>query len=138
MILLKCCTQYASKFGECSSGHRAGKAQFSFQSQRKAMPKNAQIIAQLHSSHTLIGEGDGTPLQSSCLENPMDGGAWWAAVHAVVKSWTQLSDFPFTSLSSTGEGNGNPLQCSCLENPMDRGAWWAAVCGVTQSQRPLK
>ena len=42
------------------------------------------------------GEGDGTPLQYSCLENPMDGGAWWAAVHGVVKSWTWLSDFPFT------------------------------------------
>ena len=35
-----------------------------------------------------IGEGDGTPLQYSCLENPMDGGAWWAAVHGVAKSWT--------------------------------------------------
>ena len=34
------------------------------------------------------GEGDGTPLQYSCLENPMDGGAWWAAVHEVAKSWT--------------------------------------------------
>ena len=44
----------------------------------------------------LIGEGDGTPLQYSCLENPMDGGAWWAAVHGVAKSWTQLSDFTFT------------------------------------------
>ena len=38
------------------------------------------------------GEGDGTPLQYSCLENPMDGGAWWAAVHGVAKSWTRLSD----------------------------------------------
>ena len=37
------------------------------------------------------------PLQYSCLENPMDGGAWWAAVHGVAKSWTQLSDFIFTS-----------------------------------------
>ena len=42
------------------------------------------------------GEGNGTPLQSSCLENPMDGGAWWAAVHGVAKSRTQLSDFTFT------------------------------------------
>ena len=41
-------------------------------------------------------EGNGTPLQYSCLENPMDGGAWWAAVHGVVKSRTQLSDFTFT------------------------------------------
>ena len=44
----------------------------------------------------LLGEGNGTPLQYSCLENPMDGGAWWAAVHGVAESWTQLSDFTFT------------------------------------------
>src|SRR5574342_360758 len=54
MILLKCCTQYASKFGKLSSGHRTGKGPFSFQSQRKAMPKNAQTTPQLHSSHTLV------------------------------------------------------------------------------------
>ena len=41
------------------------------------------------------GEGNGTPLQYSCLENPMDGGAWWAAVHGVAKSRTQLSNFTF-------------------------------------------
>ena len=45
--------QYASKFGKLSSGHRTGKGQFSFQSQRKAMPKNAQTTTQLHSSHML-------------------------------------------------------------------------------------
>ena len=44
----------------------------------------------------LIGEGDGTPLQYSCLENPMDGGAWWAAVHGVAKSQTQLSNITLT------------------------------------------
>ena len=43
-----------------------------------------------------FGEGNGTPLQYSCLENPMDGGAWWAAVHGAAKSRTQLSDFTFT------------------------------------------
>ena len=43
-----------------------------------------------------IGEGNGTPLQYSCLENPLDRGAWWAAVHGVAKSRTQLSDFTFT------------------------------------------
>ena len=42
------------------------------------------------------GEGDGTPLQYSCLENPMDGGAWWAAVRGVAKSRTRLNDFSFT------------------------------------------
>ena len=49
----KCCTQYASKFGKLSSGHRTGKRQFSFQSPKKAIPKNAQTTAQLHSPHTL-------------------------------------------------------------------------------------
>ena len=41
-------------------------------------------------------EGNGTPLQHSCLENPMDGGAWWTAVHGVSKSQTRLSNFTFT------------------------------------------
>ena len=48
---MKVLTQYASKFGKLSSGHRTGKGQFSFQSQRKAMPKNAQTTAQLHITH---------------------------------------------------------------------------------------
>ena len=43
-----------------------------------------------------LREGNGTPLQYSCLENPMDGGAWQAKVHGVAKSWTRLSDFTFT------------------------------------------
>ena len=49
-----------------------------------------------HFSLSCIGEGHGNPLQCSCLENPRDRGAWWAAVHGVTKSWTRLSDFTFT------------------------------------------
>ena len=79
------------------------------------------------------GEGNGTPLQYSCLENPMDGGAWWAAAHGVPKSRTERLHFHF-SLSRIGEGNGSPLQCSCLENPRDGGAWLAAIYGVAQSR----
>ena len=47
-------------------------------------------------SRCKLREGNGTPLQYSCLENSMDGGAWWAAVHGVAKSRKQLSDFTFT------------------------------------------
>ena len=83
---------------------------------------------------TQFGEGNGTPLQYSCLENPTNGGAWWAAVYGVT---TEQLHFHFL-LSYIGEGNGNPLQCSCLENPRDGGAWWAAVYGVAQSQTGLK
>ena len=45
-----------------------------------------------------IREGNSAPLQYSCLENPMDRGAWYATVHGVSKSWAQLSDFPFLFL----------------------------------------
>ena len=44
----------------------------------------------------ILGEGNGTPLQYSCLENPMDGGAWWAAVNGVAKSQTRRNDFTLT------------------------------------------
>ena len=78
------------------------------------------------------------PLRYSCLENPKDGGAWWAAVHGVTKlDMTERLHFHL-SLSCIGEGNGNPLQCSRLENPRDGGAWLAAVYGVTQNRTQLK
>ena len=81
-------------------------------------------------------EGNGNPLQYSCLEDPRDRGAWWAAVHRVAQSWTRLKRLSMQAC--TGEGNGNPLQCSCLENPRQRGAWWAAVYGLAQSRTRLK
>ena len=51
---------------------------------------------ELDMTEQLNREGNGTPLQYSCLENPMDRGAWKAAVHGVTEGWTQLSDFTFT------------------------------------------
>ena len=82
-------------------------------------------------------EGNGSPLQYSCLENPMDGGAWWAAVHGVAKSQMCLSDFIFTFLHWRRKWQPTP-ECSCLENPRDGGAWWAAIYGVAQSRTRLK
>ena len=81
-------------------------------------------------------EGTGTPLQY-CLENPMDGGAWWAAVHGVAESRTQLSNFTFT-FHFHALGKEMAIHFSCLKNPSDGGAWWAAVYGVTQSRTQLK
>ena len=60
-------------------------------------------------------EGNDNPLQYSCLENPLDRDAWWAAVRGVAQSQTQLKWLSMRAC--IGEGNGNPLQCSCLENP---------------------
>ena len=87
----------------------------------------------------VFGEGDGTPLQYSCLENPMDGGAWLGCSPWGREESDMTERLPFNfSLSCIGEGHGNPLQCSCLENPRDGGAWWAAVYGVAQSRTRLK
>ena len=72
----------------------------------------------------LSGEGNGNPVQCSCLENPMDGGAWWAAVYGVAQSWTRLKRLSSSSSrAAIGEGNATPLQYPCLDNPMDGGAW---------------
>ena len=57
------------------------------------------VIKNKHIANKVVGGINweyGTPLQYSCLENPMDRGAWWAVVHGVAKSWTRLSNFPFT------------------------------------------
>ena len=86
----------------------------------------------------LIGEGNGTPLQYSCLENPMDGRAWKAAVHGVAKSRTQLSDFTFTFHFHALEKEMATHSSVLAWRIRDGGAWWAAVCGVTQSRTWLK
>ena len=116
-----------------------------------------------HFSLACIGKGNGNPLQCSCLENPRDGGAWWAAVYGVAQSWTRLKRLSssgnkiiiglprwFSGKESacqagdmgsipgsgrfSGEGNCNPLQYSCLRNPMDKGAWQPIVHEVSKSQ----
>ena len=87
----------------------------------------------------LDGEGNGNPLQHSCLANPMGGGALWAAVHGVAKSWTQLSDFPFTfhfhALEKEMATHSSVLACRIPEMGEP---WRAAVSGVAQSRTRLK
>ena len=82
---------------ECSSGYPQGTC--SLLSLHSIAP--SKILCIFSSIHLYLpslgyGEGNGSPLQYSCLENPMDGGAWWAAVHGIAKSRTRLSDFTFT------------------------------------------
>ena len=84
------------------------------------------------------GEGNGTPLQYSCLENPMDGGAWWAAVHGVTKGWTRLSDFTFTFHFHALEKEMVTHFSVLAWRIPGRGAWWAAVYGVARSRTRLK
>ena len=84
------------------------------------------------------GEGNGTPLQCSCLENPMDRGACGLQSRGSLRvghDWaTSLSLFTFMH----GRRKWQPTPVSCLENPRDGGAWWAAVYGVAQSRTRLK
>ena len=68
----------------------------------KHLPSNVGNLGSIPGSRRSPGGGNGNPLQYSCLENPMDRGAWWATVHGVAKSWTQLSDFAFTFRKSQG------------------------------------
>ena len=65
-------------------------------SEVKASASNVEDLGSIPGSGRSPGEGNGNPLQSSCLENPIDRGAWWATVHGVAKSQTRLSDFTFT------------------------------------------
>ena len=67
---VKCCIQYASKFGKLSSGHRTGKDPFSFQSQRKAIPKNVQTTTKFYSCHTLASNAQNSPSQASTVCEP--------------------------------------------------------------------
>ena len=124
-------------------------------------------MTSLHFSLSCTGEGNGNPLQCSCLENPRDGGAWWAAIYGVAQSQTQLKQLSSSSREAfqvagvvenlpvsagdlrdadsvpgsgkpPGGGHQNPLQYSCLENSMFRGAWQAPVHGVAKNQVRLK
>ena len=91
-----------------------------------------------HCSLSCTGEGNGNPLQCSCLENPTDGGAWWAAVHEVAKSRTRLSDFTFTVHSHALEKAVATHSSALAWRIPGTGAWWAAVHEVAQSRTWLQ
>ena len=103
--------------------------------------KESDITEQLHFDFSLscIGEGNGNPLQCSCLENPRDGRAWWAAIYGVTKSRTRLKLLS-SSISSLGwedpleEGMATHSSILAWRIPMDRGAWQGTVHGVTKSR----
>ena len=63
-----------------------------------------------HFSLSFIGEGNGNPLQCSCLENPRDGGAWWAAIYGVAQSWTRLKRLSSSSKDQLREFSQQPCE----------------------------
>ena len=83
-------------------------------------------------SYLYVGEGNGTPLQYSCLENPMDGGAWWTAVPGVTKSQTRLSNFTFTFQFMHWRRKWQPTPVFLPGESQGLGSLEAAVYGVAQ------
>ena len=133
MMLWKCCTQYASTFGKFSSGHRTGKGQFSFQSQRKAMPKNAQTIAQLNSSHTLVKQ---------CSKFPKsDFNNTWTVNFQMFKLVLEKTEEPEIKLpTSTGssqkqESSGNISVSALLTMRKPSTVWITINCGKFLKRR---
>ena len=95
----------------------------------KNLPTNAEA-AEAGSIPGLVRsprEGNGKPLQYSCLENPMDRGNWWARVHGVAKSWTQLSEHARTHPAYEDETNAEQLVGECNHYPnsshLDHFSW---------------
>ena len=152
-FLLRRCTDFALLCG--SRGLLLG---FPGGSDGKASACNAGDPGSIPGLGRSPGEGNGNPLQYSCLGNPTDGGAWLVTVHGVTKSdMTEQLQFQFQGFpggsdgkesagnagdlgSIPGSGGRSPgegviLRYSCLDNSTDRRAWRATVCGVTKSQR---
>ena len=126
MMLWKCCTQYASKFGELISGYRAGKAQFSFQSQRRAMPKNVQATTQLH----------------PCSKFSMPGfNSMWTMSFQMYKLVLKKADEPeiklLTSTRSSKKQESSRKTCtSALTRPKLLTVWITTNYGKFQTTRP--
>ena len=126
-MLWKCCTQYASKFGKLSSGHRTGKGQFSFQSQRKAMSKNVQTTTQLHSSHTLAK-------QCSKFPKPGFSNTWTMNLQmfklVLEKAEKPEITFPtFVGSSEKQESSRKTSISALLTKPKPSTVWITINCG---------
>ena len=80
----------------------------------KASARNAGDPGSIPELGRSPGEGNGNPLQYSCLENPMDGGAWWTIVHRVAKSRTRLNDFTFTFTLEDSKAQPWTYDLSCV------------------------
>ena len=127
MMLWKCCTQYASKFGKLNSGHRTGKGQFSFQYERKAMPKNAHTTAQLHSSHMLV---------KSCSKffKPGFSNTWTTKFQkfklVLEKAVEPEIKLPTSAGSSKNQGSSRKISISALSTmPKPLTVWITINCG---------
>ena len=110
-----------------------------------------------HFSLSCIGEGNGNPLQCSCLENPRDGGAWWATVYGIAQSRTRLKrlsssssilyfqlnrnskpeSFKFQTLSSDSLNGGRDFQC-CLHEGSDMGTHWRTAGADQEATSPAQ
>ena len=126
-MLWKGCTQYASIFGTLSSGHRTGKGQSSFQSQRKAIPKNAQTTAQLHSSHILA---------KKCLKfSKLGFNSTWAMNFQMFKLDLEKVEEPEIKLlasigsSKKGSSRKSSSTSALLTMPKPLSVWITTNCG---------
>ena len=126
-MLLKCYTECVSKFGTLSSGHRTGKSQFSFQSQRRRMPKNVQITAQLHSSHMLANLGS--------KSFNLGFSSSWTESFQMFKLDLEKAEEPEIKLP-TSAGSLKKWECSrktstfaLLTNPKPLTVWITTNCG---------
>ena len=130
MMLWKCCTQYASKFGKLSRSHRTGKGQFSFQSQRKAVPKNAQATTQLHSSYT--------PAKKCSKFSKPGFSNTWTVIFQTFKLVLEMAEEPEIKLpTSTGssinrESSRKTSTCALLTMPKPLTVWITRNCGKFQ------
>ena len=76
-----------------------------------------------HLSLSCIGEGNGNPLQCSCLENPRDGGAWWTAVYGVAQSWTRLKRLSSSNILSSNDFFSIPVKSQHPSFPRSLAVW---------------